>query len=143
VNHAPLDRGWIEAHLPHRGAMMLLDAIVAWDATTLHALASSHCAPDNPLRRAGELPIAAGIEYGAQAAAAHGALASGRPSGDGFLASVREVEFHRRRLDDAGEVLDVRAEQLGAGEAGVLYRFHVSAGGIALVEGRVAVAFRA
>jgi len=136
-----LGRDWLLAHLPHQGAMNLLEAVVAWDASTLHARATSHRDPGNPLRRAGVLPIAAGIEYGAQAAAAHGALAANAPSGAGFLASMRSVVFHVGRLDDQCAALDVLAEQLGGGGAGVLYRFEVSCEGRALVEGRVTVAF--
>jgi predicted hotdog family 3-hydroxylacyl-ACP dehydratase len=135
-----LDRAWLLDHLPHRGAMNLLDEVVSWDAGSLHARTARHRDPSNPLRRGTELPAAAAIEYGAQAAAAHGALASGGPSGDGMIAAVRGVTFHAARLDVAGE-LDVRVEELGASDAGVLYRFEVSARGEPLVEGRVTVAF--
>jgi predicted hotdog family 3-hydroxylacyl-ACP dehydratase len=121
--------------------MNLLDSVVAWDASTLHARATSHRSAANPLRRAGTLPITAGIEYGAQAAAAHGALASSMPSGAGFLASMRGITFHAARLDDVDSPLDVNVEQLGGGAQGVLYRFRVSCEGRALVEGRVTVAF--
>ena len=140
--NAVLDHAWLEAHLPHRGAMNLLERVVAWDATTLHALATNHHDASHPLRRAGELPATAAIEYGAQAAAAHGALAADAPSGAGMIASVRNVVAHARRLDDVHEPLDVRVEQLGGGDAGVVYRFAVSAGSRLLVEGRVTVAFR-
>ena len=142
MNDTPLDRKWIAANLPHQGRMSLLDAIVAWDRTTLRATASNHRAPDHPLRRGAELPIVCGIEYGAQAAAAHGALVSHSPSNPGFLASARTVTFHARRLDDVEGDLEVLAEQLGAGEGGVLYRFVVSCAGRALVDGRLTVAFR-
>ena len=135
-----LDRAWLLGHLPHRGAMNLLDEVVAWDAASLHARTARHRDLSNPLRRGTELPVAAGIEYGAQAAAAHGALSSGGPSGDGMIAAVRGVTFHASRLDVEGD-LDVRVEQLGASEAGVLYRFEVSAREGPLVEGRVTVAF--
>jgi len=141
MSRAPLDRAWIAAHLPHQGRMSLLDEIVAWDANTVRALARSHRAPDNPLRRAGELPIASGVEYGAQAAAAHGALAAKQAWGAGFLAAARSVVFHARRLDDVTGDLEVFAEQIGGGETGVLYRFEVTSSGRALVEGRVTVAF--
>jgi predicted hotdog family 3-hydroxylacyl-ACP dehydratase len=139
--NAALDHAWLEAHLPHRGAMNLLERVVAWDSTTLHAVATNHNDASHPLRRGGELPATAAIEYGAQAAAAHGALASGAPSGAGMIASVRNVVAHARRLDGAHQALDVRVEQLGGGDAGVLYRFAVSAGERVLVEGRVTVAF--
>ena len=146
----PLGREWLVAHLPHQGAMNLLDEIVSWDAQCIRGVANRHRDADHPLRREGELPIVAGIEYGAQLAAAHGALAAGpeggagatpRASRGGYLASVRSVLFHARRLDDAQGPLQVFAEQLGGGAAGVLYRFEVRSEERCLVEGRVAVAF--
>ncbi len=133
------DRAWLLAHLPHQGAMNVLDRVERWDEGTLHARATSHRDPSHPLRRGGVLPIAAGIEYGAQAAAAHGALVG--VAGAGRLASVRAVTFHANRLDDVEGDLDVRAEQLGGGDRGVLYGFTVSRGDRTLVEGRVTVAF--
>jgi predicted hotdog family 3-hydroxylacyl-ACP dehydratase len=141
VKNAPVGRLWIANHLPHQGRMSLLDEIVEWDRASVRAIARNHRAPDHPLRRGGELPIACGIEYGAQAAAAHGALLSQGPSGAGFLASVRSVAFHARRLDDVAGDLEVRAEQMGASEAGVLYRFELASAGRVLVDGRLTVAF--
>lgn len=137
----PLGRDWLASHLPHQGAMNLLDEIVAWDATTVRAIADRHRAPDHPLRRGAELPATAGIEYGAQAAAAHGALVPGAQARAGFLASMRGVTFHVRRLDDVEGPLEIFAEQLGSGEGGVLYRFEVRSAARCLVEGRVSVAF--
>ena len=138
---APLDRAWLLANLPHQQGMNLLDAIVGWDDSSIRAVARSHRAIDHPLRRSGELPAVCGIEYGAQAAAAHGALAARQPSGAGLLASVRSVVMHTRRLDDVRGDLDVFAERLGGNDDGVLYRFEVSSEGRLLVQGRVAVAF--
>ena len=137
----PLGRDWLAAHLPHQGAMSLLDEIVGWDATTVHAIANRHRDERHPLRRGAELPATAGIEYGAQAAAAHGALAPGAAARAGFLASMRGVTFHVRRLDDVAGPLEIFAEQLGSGEGGVLYRFEVRSAERCLVEGRVSVAF--
>lgn len=138
---ARLDRQWLAAHLPHQGAMSVLDEVVAWDAASLQARARNHRDAGHPLRRAGELPIVAGIEYGAQAAAAHGALAAQAPSGAGMIAAVRSVVFHARRLDDVAGDLEIVAEQLGSSAGGVLYRFAVSSAGRTLVAGRVSVAF--
>lgn len=135
------DRAWLAENLPHGGGMNLLDAVLEWDAAMLKARARNHRDASHPLRREGELPIAAAIEYGAQAAAAHGALAAHAPSGPGMIASVRGVAFHASRLDDVAGDLDVRAEQLGHGEAGVLYRFEVRGAGRVLAEGRLTVAF--
>ena len=134
-------REWLAAHLPHRGAMNLLDEVVAWDAAHLHARARSHGAADHPLRRAGELPIACAIEYAAQAAAAHGALvdAASAAPGAGFLASVRAAEFHASRLDDVPGPLEVEVERTGEGAGSVAYAFRVSGGGRALAHGRVTI----
>lgn len=137
----PLGRDWLAAHLPHQGAMNLLDEVVAWDATRLDARARGHRAPDHPLRRGPELPVASAIEYAAQAAAAHGALVAARPSGPGMLVAVRSVVFHAARLDDVAGDLEVGVESLGGGEAGVTYRFAVATAGRALAEGRLTVAF--
>lgn len=137
----PLDRAWIERHLPHQGRMSVLDEIVAVDETTVRAIARRHRDSDHPLRVAGVLPAVCGIEFGAQAAAAHGAASAGTPSGAGFLASVRSVRLHVRRLDDIAGDLQVDAQQIAAGSAGVLYSFAVSGDGRLLVEGRVTVAF--
>ena len=121
--------------------MSLLDEIVAFDATTLRAIARNHRDADHPLRVRGELPAVCGIEYGAQAAAAHGAACAAHPSGAGFLAGVRSVKLHARRLDDIPGDLAIETEQLGASESGVLYSFSVSGDGRLLVAGRVMVAF--
>jgi predicted hotdog family 3-hydroxylacyl-ACP dehydratase len=141
VTAAPLGRAWLLANLPHQGPMNLLDEIVAWDDASIRAVARNHRSTAHPLRRNDELPAVCGIEYGAQAAAAHGALASREPSRAGLLASVRSVVMHARRLDDVAADLDVLAERIGGDESGVLYRFEVGASGRLLVEGRVAVAF--
>jgi predicted hotdog family 3-hydroxylacyl-ACP dehydratase len=132
-------RDWLAANLPHQGRMSLLAEVVDWDEHTLHARATSHRDAGNPLRRGDALPIACGIEYGAQAVAAHGALVSESASGRGFLASVRSVAFHADRLDDVGEDLDIDVEQVGAGTGGMLYRFRVAAGGRPLLDGRLAI----
>ena len=137
----PLDRAWIERHLPHQGRMSLLDEIVAVDETTVRAIARGHRERDHPLRVAGALPAVCGIEFGAQAAAAHGAACAGTPSGAGYLAGVRSVVLHVGRLDDIAGELQVDAKQIAAGNAGVLYSFTVSGDGRLLVEGRVTVAF--
>ena len=139
---AAIDRDWLLANLPHQGRMNLLDRVVEWDTATLHATTARHRDLDHPLRRGDILPSTAGIELAAQAAAAHGALAAGGASGAGMIASVRGVNFHVRRLDDVASELDVRVEQLGSSDAGVLYAFAVRGDDRALIDGRLTVAFQ-
>jgi len=40
--NARIDRAWLLSHLPHAGQMNLLDEVVSWDATSLHARANRH-----------------------------------------------------------------------------------------------------
>ncbi len=64
-----MDRTKIATLIPHAGAMCLLDAVIAWDATTIACLASSHRTPANPLAVRGRLEAVCGVEYAAQAMA--------------------------------------------------------------------------
>ncbi len=133
----------IAALIPHAGAMCLLDRIEGWSPAGIVCRALSHLDPLNPLRRAGRLGALHGVEYAMQAAAVHGALlGGGAPGRPGFLAVLRETEICAPRLDDPayGE-LAVAADLERQEEAGVLYRFHVSAAtGRCLVSGRAAIA---
>ena len=106
-----LERAWIAAHVPHHGAMCLLDRVDRWDAMQVCCIATSHRDATNPLRAHGRLGAACGIEYAAQAMAVHGALcaAAGHPPRMGLLTSVRGVELNVSRLDDVDGELAVSA----------------------------------
>lgn len=134
-------RDWIEAHIPHRGAMCLLEEVLDWDAQRIVCRATSHRDPANPLRVGGILPAACGIEYGAQAMAVHGALldAGGAPLARGFLASVRSLTLHAGRLDDVAGALRVSAERLSGEDDHILYAFSVAAEHGELLGGRATV----
>ena len=136
-----LDHAAIAARIPHQGSMCLLDAVVDWSATAISCRAISHTDPHNPLRAAGRLGAAAGIEYAAQAMAVHGALLADPGEGprQGYLASVRGVRLHVARLDDLPGELDIDAERLSGDANNILYRFSVSHAGRCLLEGRAAV----
>lgn len=136
-----LDRTAIAARIPHQGDMCLLDTVRDWNASIIQCTASSHRRTDNPLRNDAQLGIAAGIEYAAQAMALHGGLLadSSQPPRQGYLASVRSVNFHTLRLDDQPADLLVEAERLSGDANQVLYRFAVSAAGQPLLDGRAAV----
>jgi predicted hotdog family 3-hydroxylacyl-ACP dehydratase len=122
--------------------MVLLDAVERWDAACILCLSHRHLDPRNPLRHGGVLPAVAGIEFGLQAAALHGALTEGRPQRPGFLALLRDVVLSCRRLDDAGLgalSIDARLDRREAG--GLIYGFAVSsASGEGLLSGRAVIA---
>jgi predicted hotdog family 3-hydroxylacyl-ACP dehydratase len=135
-----LDRTQIATLIPHGGAMCLLDAVVTWDNTSIVCLACSHRAANNPLVVDGRLDVVCGIEYAAQAMAAHGALVDGgqRPAA-GYLASLRDVTFSVERLDVLEGELLVAAELLIADAGRVIYRFNVTSDGKPVLSGQAAV----
>jgi predicted hotdog family 3-hydroxylacyl-ACP dehydratase len=128
--------------------MCLLERVLEWDAAGIRCAAVSHLRDDNPLRSGPCLPVWAGIEYAAQAAAVHGALAAGRgESRRGVLAALREVKAARARLDDVQGELLVEATRLHDDAAGGIYRFSLSDGGEpgreVLLSGRFTLIFAA
>ena len=109
--------------------MRLLDAVLAHDERTIACSATSHRDGANPLRHGDMLPVWAGIEYAAQAMAAHFSLVSGvrGESTTGLLGALRDVECATSRLDDVASPLIVRAERLSHDAAGSIYAFRVHA----------------
>jgi predicted hotdog family 3-hydroxylacyl-ACP dehydratase len=134
-----LNRAWIESHIPHHGSMCLLDEVIEHNGGQVRCRTSTHRAPDNPLRRHGQLGIACGIEYAAQAMAIHGALVHGQRPEAGFLASVREVRLSASRLDDIEADLYCHAAHVAGDALSAMYRFTVSAGDNILLDGRASV----
>lgn len=136
-----IDRAWIQRHIPHQGAMCLLEAVRHWDDTEIQCYAHSHTALDNPLRNAHGLPISAGIEYAAQAMAVHGALLA--PPHQlpqvGYLTNVRNVQWGTPRLDDAGAEITVQATRISGNEVSLLYDFRVLSHDRVLLCGRAGV----
>ncbi len=156
---APLDRRWILEHIPHQGAMCLLDVVLVWNETMIRCSSTTHRSPTNPLRAAGHLGAACGIEYAAQAMAVHGALIAcsrGTRAPEGYLASVRNVQLHVDRLDDLREALIATATRAHGDEDTAIYDFSLSTAASAagdgaaeeasaerlLLSGRAAIAFR-
>lgn len=129
--------------IPHAGDMCLLDGVLAWDDTSIHATSVSHVLDTHPLRGERGLHAVHLAEYGAQAMAVHGALRA-RKQGDtaprpGMLVSLRAVKISVQRIDALEGVLDVYAECLIADENGAQYLFRVSHGGGEIASGRAAV----
>lgn len=135
------DHAWIAARIPHQGSMCLLDAVLHWDADTIHCRATSHTGRMNPLRAQDTLGIANGIEYAAQAMAVHGALLAGRDTapGAGYLTSVRDVRWQVPRLDTLQGPLQVHAQRLSGDSNTILYSFHLEADGRTVLSGRASV----
>jgi predicted hotdog family 3-hydroxylacyl-ACP dehydratase len=136
-----LNRTWIEARIPHKGAMCLLDAVESHGEDEIVCSTLSHRSPGNPLRDDRGLGIVAGIEYAAQAMAIHGVLRDrGTASGTaGYLVSARDVTWSVQRLDQVEGPLSVRAQRLSGAASTVMYRFSLHAGTHEILSGRAMV----
>jgi predicted hotdog family 3-hydroxylacyl-ACP dehydratase len=74
--------------------------------------------------------------------ALHGGLlarAAGTIASPGFLASARQVDLLRWRLDDLPGPLDIHAERQAGDERQLLYAFTLSHAGEPVLRGRAAV----
>lgn len=129
----------LERLLPHKGDMVLLDAITEWSQTHILCTSESHLLADNPLRRAEGLSVIAGIEYGMQAMAAHGSLIDARKNRPGYLASLRDVRLAVSWLHDITGPLTVGATVILQDPNNVVYSFVVSSGNRELLAGRAGV----
>jgi predicted hotdog family 3-hydroxylacyl-ACP dehydratase len=158
-----LGRRWIEQNIPHHGRMCLLDEVVDWDAHHIRCCSGTHRLPDHPLRSNGRLGIACGIEYAAQAMAAHGALAGGALAGGavaggtvatgtvagktrpaaGFLAGLRDVRLYVLRLDDIETDLICEAVLVAGDRSTAMYEFALWSEARRLLSGRATVVFDA
>lgn len=101
--------GAIEAWVPHRGAMCLLDRLVAADDE--HALAEVEVPADGLFVRDGGVPAWVGIEYMAQTVAAWAGARARRAGGApkvGFLLGSRRYEAQCAAFP-AGATLRVEA----------------------------------
>jgi predicted hotdog family 3-hydroxylacyl-ACP dehydratase len=128
--------------IPHSGNMCLIDQVLEWDARSIHCRTRSHLDAAHPLRRDGRLDAVHLVEYGAQAMAIHGGLeARSRNSSvaPGMLASIRDLRLEVGRIDDLGEALEVRAQQVLINASGLLYEFSARCGPRILGGGRLTV----
>jgi predicted hotdog family 3-hydroxylacyl-ACP dehydratase len=133
--------------IPHTGTMCLLDCVEMFDDLRIVCRASSHHRQDNPLRYRDRLSVQAGIEYAAQAVAAHGSLLAQQggnapsPRG-GMIAVLTDIHWHTDRLDTFHEDLAVMAEKLADLPQGLNYRFSLSAGQQRLLDGELIIALQ-
>ena len=140
-----LDHAWIASHIPHQGAMCLIDEVLDWSATDICCRTTSHRSSSNPLRTVDSLRSECGIEYAAQAIAIHGALSAAPHRAApvaGMLASVRGVALHVSRLDDIDADLIIRGARVGGNANALMYDFLITATATPLLAGRVTIVLR-
>jgi predicted hotdog family 3-hydroxylacyl-ACP dehydratase len=137
-----LSRDWIEAHIPHKGRMCLLDEVVHFDDERIGCSSNAHRAADHPLRARGRLGVACGVELAAQTMAVHGALTARDPGARpraGLLAALRGVRLYAARLDDVPSPLICEAVRVAGDDATALYDFALLAADVRLMSGRATV----
>ena len=137
-----LGRAEIAARIPHGGRMCLLDRVLDWDEHHIRCAADSHRAADHPLSERGGLPVWAGIEYAAQAAAMHGALLldTAQPRA-GVLGKLARVRPGCEWLDRIASSLVVEATLLHRDPAGGIYSFEAHGDGTLLLQGEFTLMF--
>lgn len=126
--------------------MRLLDAVEAWDETTIRCRTATHRDPDHPLRYRGRLSVSVGLEYAAQAMGVHAGLLDRDRQTEGrigYVGSVRDVVFGADRLDGTDSDLMVEATRLAEGDQSYMYRFRVALGDRTVIEGRASIFLKA
>ena len=137
-----LDRAGIESCIPHSGSMVLLDAVVQWDAASIICSAGAP-GDEHPLVRDGTVAALVAVEYGAQAAAVHGFLVEPAVPRPGMLAKLSDVHLHAAFIPANQGSLSVKAQLLSRVAQGCLYDFHLACGSLLVAHGRLMVAFAA
>lgn len=136
-----LTRASWAAHIPHAGSMALIDSVVDWDATNIHAMAARLAAAEHPLAGPAGLHAVHLAEYGAQASAVHGALLGEAGVRAGRLVGLRDIALAVEYVDLSAGPLDIHAQRLLADERAAQYAFQVAQQGRMLASGRVAVMY--
>ena len=133
--------------LPHAHPMVLLDSIVRWNSDAIVCSSRSHLAADNPLRVGGHLSVFAGVEYAAQAMAAHSRLLADddAPPRKGFLAVASKVtalaqsrdQNLTQSLDQWPQTLTIEAWVMAQTRDSSMYQFRLSVEDKPLLEGQL------
>ena len=142
----PQTQAQIAALIPHQADMCLLEQVTAADATHIECLTHTHASTTHPLRVDNKLSAVHLCEYGAQAAAIHGALLAAQDNQrapPGWLVALRDVRLSINYLDDEPSVmaqpLNVRAQLQHRSATGCSYEFQVFSAEQQLASGKVTV----
>jgi len=131
------------ACIPHADAMALIARVSHWDDAYICAEADAPGSQHPLARRDGRVHALHACEYGAQAAAVHGALlaqaAAACDARNGVLAALRNVRLHGPWLDPAAPI-HIEAWRLAALPQALQYRFVVGQGNGVIAEGQVLIA---
>ncbi|UTF59719.1 hypothetical protein [Gilvimarinus sp. DA14] len=101
-----------EQLLPHAPPMVLLDSIIEHSDSHIICCAAAPVWAQHPLRINGELSVFSGVEYAAQALAAHARLCEpiAAPPKAGLLITASTLQAQAQRLDEFAEELTIRVD---------------------------------
>jgi predicted hotdog family 3-hydroxylacyl-ACP dehydratase len=121
--------------------MCLLDTVEEWSDTHLICRTATHRAALNPLRRGDQLEAICGLEYAAQAMAAHIGilLRADHPPLEGYLIALRDLVLRRSRLDDIADDLTIVVRRVVGEDPTFIYTFWISADRQVLLNGRATI----
>lgn len=122
--------------------MCLVDAVTEWNDRSIRCSTGTHLDPTNPLRRNSALSALHAFEYGAQAAAIHGALRArlaGESLPPSYLAALRDAHLRVARLDRLKAQLQIDANRLFGDGGNTVYECQISAAGSLLAEARITI----
>jgi predicted hotdog family 3-hydroxylacyl-ACP dehydratase len=135
-------REQILALIPHAGSMCLIGRVANWTEDEIHCETDDHRDAAHPLRRTGGLSAMHLIEYGAQAAAIHGALLApdhAPAKRSGMLIAVHDCELFVDYLHDLPHVLKIHARREASSSDALMYSFDVAHGGQPVGRGRLTI----
>lgn len=136
----PIERTALCELIPHSGSMCLLDRVETWDNDVIVCSSNSHRLADNPLHSHGRLSTVCAFEYGAQAAALHGALLTGKSDGARRLfAALRDAQLFELRLDTIEQPLQIRATRLLVDGDNAVYSVTIQAGELMVAKARLSL----
>jgi predicted hotdog family 3-hydroxylacyl-ACP dehydratase len=126
----------MDALVPHRRAMQLLDAVLRWDDLSVTCVVTLRDGAAFVVD--GRAPTSLCLEHIAQAAAAHLGLRAGETPRRGHLIAVRELVLHAPHLV-VGDALEVTATRDGESDDVARYAGSVSRGGVCVAEATITV----
>ena len=116
----------MEQLLPHRHPMILIDRLVNTDGK--ETICEVTIAPHSPFAEAAGVPAFVGIEFMAQAVAAHGGYLSyqaGEPISIGLLMGTRCLESHCQ-VFELGQTLWIHVRHIWGKHELMRFRCHIS-----------------
>ncbi len=133
------DRATIASLIPHQGNMCLIDEVLRWDAQCIHAKSTTLHQRFNPLLHNGELHCVVLVEYAAQVAAVHAALAGTGMNREraAVVGAVKQLQLHTPLVSPVLTEITLEAHCILNNSDGAIYQLAALGEGEVLMQARV------